>query len=97
MLYDLTKYYACFVYPGTPVMVGTPGALSSFVIVMDRAQPSPIMASDFITRCKGTVENSRLSDTPPSGLFGEAELLAKAPSNFSKLVTGDEKARGLNA
>jgi hypothetical protein len=103
LLYDLARYYVCFVYPGTRVMVGTPGALSSFVTVMDPAQASSI-ATRFSPKCKGTVENSRLSDTPPSGLFGEAELLAKAPSNFSKLVTGnnafyqdtfDQKARGL--
>jgi hypothetical protein len=103
LLDELTKYYACFVYPGTRVMVGTPGALSSFVSVMDIAQASsiPTSASGW-TRCKGTVENSRLSDTSPSGLF--AELLAKASSNFSKLVTGanasyqntfDQNARGL--
>jgi uncharacterized protein len=76
-LYELFHYIACTVYPGTRVMVGTPGALSSYFTVMD----PPV-------KCQGIVGNSRLTDTSPADLSGEAELLTKAPQNFSKLVTG---------
>ena len=76
---ELFSYAACVVYPGTRVMV-TSGALSSLVTVMD--DPGTM-------KCRGTVENSRLSDTPPK--LGEkellSELLTKAPSNFSKFLT----------
>jgi hypothetical protein len=74
---DLFKYIACTEYSGTRVMVGTPGALSSYITVME---PQPV-------KCQGTVENSRLADRPPAGLSGEAKLLNEAPQNFSKLVT----------
>ena len=89
-LYDLGQYIVCSVYPGTRVMVGTPGAFSSYVTVTDPQPREPY-------GCRGTVENSRLSDTPTKHPSGEAELLTKAPPNFSNLVNAGKNTNGLFA
>jgi hypothetical protein len=64
LLYDLASYYVCFVYPGTRVMVGTPGALSSFVTVMDPAHARSIPTSDSLNFCGNRGELTSFRHTP---------------------------------